>query len=128
MEGAAGFGASVALAAPFLVAAGFTPVAAVTITLVGHVVGVSFGAVGTPIVPQVAATGLTGLEIARATGIYHSLLGWLPLAVMVLLRGRSSVGPCSSSFLRRGVGAPGRSPRVCPGDPGCFRRRLPTWF
>ncbi len=89
MEGAAGFGASVALAAPFLVAAGFRPVEAVTITLVGHVVGVSFGAVGTPVIPQVAVTGLSGLEIARATGLYHSLLGWIPLVVMVGMVGRA---------------------------------------
>lgn len=90
MEGAAGFGASVALAAPFLTAAGFRAVDAVTITLIGHVVGVSFGAVGTPILPQMASTGATGLELARATGIYHSLLGWLPLAVMIGLVQRSS--------------------------------------
>jgi len=89
MEGAAGFGASVALAAPFLVGAGFTPVAAVTITLVGHVVGVSFGAVGTPIIPQMASTGLSGLELARATGPYHTLLGWVPLVFMVILTHRS---------------------------------------
>lgn len=89
MEGAAGFGASVALAAPFLVAAGFRAVDAVTIALVGHVVGVSFGAVGTPILPQMAVTGASGLELARASGIYHSLLGWLPLAVMVVLVQRS---------------------------------------
>ncbi len=92
MEGAAGFGASVALAAPFLVAAGFAPVPAVTITLVGHVVGVSFGAIGTPIVPQVAATGLGGLELARATGPYHSLLGWVPLAIMVAMVTRTTPG------------------------------------
>jgi len=89
MEGAAGFGASVALAAPFLVGAGFTPVAAVTITLVGHVVGVSFGAVGTPIIPQIASTGLSGLELARATGPYHTLLGWVPLGIMVMMTHRS---------------------------------------
>jgi len=93
MEGAAGFGASVALAAPFLVAAGFRPVEAVTVTLIGHVVGVSFGAVGTPIVPQVAATGLTGLEIARATGIYHSLLGWIPLVILIWIVRRQRAGP-----------------------------------
>jgi lactate permease len=85
MEGAAGFGSSVALAAPFLVAAGFRPVAAVTIALVGHVVGVSFGAIGTPVMAQVVATGLGGGEIARETGIYHSVLGWLPLAAMLIL-------------------------------------------
>lgn len=92
MEGAAGFGSSVALAAPFLVSAGFRPVPAVTLTLVAHVVGVSFGAVGTPIVPQVAATGLSGREIARATGIYHSLLGWIPLLAMLLLVRRNAPG------------------------------------
>lgn len=91
MEGAAGFGASVALAAPFLVAAGFRPVPAVVITLVGHVVGVSFGAIGTPIVPQVAVTSLSGLEIARSTGIYHSILGWFPLLVMLVLVQRSGL-------------------------------------
>jgi lactate permease len=85
MEGAAGFGASVALAAPFLVAAGFRPVEAVTIALIGHSVGVSFGAVGTPVLPQMAATGATGLELARATGVYHALLGWLPLGVVVAI-------------------------------------------
>ncbi len=93
MEGAAGFGASVALAAPFLVAAGFRAIDAVTVALIGHVVGVSFGAVGTPILPQIAATGATGLELARAGGVYHSLLGWMPLAAMVLLVQRSSPPP-----------------------------------
>ncbi len=83
IEGAAGFGTSVALAAPFLVTAGFGRVEAVSIALIGHAVGVSFGAVGTPILPQIAVTGFSGLEIAAVTGRYHVLLGWmLPLAAM----------------------------------------------
>jgi lactate permease len=86
VEGAAGFGTSVALAAPFLVSAGFGRVEAVTIALIGHSVGVSFGAVGTPVLAQVAVTPFTGLEIAAATGIYHGLVGWLmPLVVMLLV-------------------------------------------
>ncbi|TVR96752.1 MAG: L-lactate permease [Trueperaceae bacterium] len=86
VEGAAGFGTSVALAAPFLVSAGFRRVEAVTIALVGHAVGVSFGAVGTPVLAQVAVTPFTGLEIAAATGIYHGLVGWLmPLVAMLLV-------------------------------------------
>jgi lactate permease len=97
MEGAAGFGASVALAAPFLVAAGFRAVDAVTIALIGHVVGVSFGAVGTPILPQMAVTGASGLELARASGIYHSLLGWMPLAVMVVLVQRSTADSAATT-------------------------------
>lgn len=105
MEGAAGFGSSVALAAPFLVSAGFRPVPAVTLALVAHVVGVSFGAVGTPIVPQIAATGLSGREIARATGIYHTLLGWIPLLAMLLLVRRSAPGGAGAAPIWRWAGA-----------------------
>lgn len=86
VEGAAGFGTSVALAAPFLVAAGFGRVEAVTIALVGHAVGVSFGAVGTPILPQVAVTPFSGRELASITAAYHSVAGGLmPLAAMLLV-------------------------------------------
>jgi len=85
VEGAAGFGTSVALAAPFLVAAGFGRVEAVAIALIGHAAGVSFGAVGTPVLAQVAVTDFTGRELSAATVAYHSLAGpLLPLVVMLL--------------------------------------------
>lgn len=87
LEGAAGFGTPVALAAPFLVAAGFKPVNAVSLALLGHAAGVSFGAVGTPIMAQIEATDFTALEISRATAIYAVSLAWLlPLAMTFLLR------------------------------------------
>jgi lactate permease len=89
LEGAAGFGTPIALAAPFLVAAGFRPVEAVSAALVGHAVGVSFGAVGTPVLAQVAASGFTGAELARATVPYHTILGWILTAVVVVLIGRA---------------------------------------
>jgi lactate permease len=89
LEGAAGFGTPVALAAPFLVAAGFGPVAAVTAALIGHAVGVSFGAVGTPVMAQVAATEFTGRELAAATAPYHATLGWVLLAAVVVVIGRA---------------------------------------
>lgn len=91
MEGAAGFGTSAALAAPFLVGAGFGPIQAVVLALVGHTAGVSFGAIGTPIVPQVAATAFTGQELARATAPYHAVLGVTLAFVVMVLAGRSSV-------------------------------------
>jgi lactate permease len=65
---------------------GVPPVQAVTAVLIGHSVGVSFGAVGTPIEPQAAATGLAPVALAGATGIYHALAGW----VMLLLAMRSA--------------------------------------
>jgi lactate permease len=92
LEGAAGFGTPVALAAPFLVAAGFPPLAAVTAALVGHAVGVSFGAVGTPVMAQVASTGFTGSELAAATAPYHVALGWILMAALVVVVGRARPG------------------------------------
>jgi lactate permease len=89
LEGAAGFGTPVALAAPFLVASGFRPITAVTAALVGHAAGVSFGALGTPVVAQMAATGVSGRDLAAATAPYHALLGWLLTAVVVVLVGRA---------------------------------------
>ncbi|MCC5984482.1 MAG: L-lactate permease [Rhodobacteraceae bacterium] len=85
MEGAAGFGTPVALAAPLLVGLGYGPVRAVAMALLGHAAGVSFGAVGTPALAQVAALGLDGAALAAATVALHALpaLG-LALAVMRL--------------------------------------------
>lgn len=92
IEGAAGFGAPVALAAPFLVSAGFQPVRAVAMVLIGHSVGVSFGAVGTPVIPQLEATGLRGPELAAPAGLYHTLLGWIMLLLVVRLASRQQEG------------------------------------
>ena len=89
VEGAAGFGASVALAAPFLVGIGYRPLDAVVVAMLGHAIGVSFGAVGTPIVPQAAATGLTGLEIAGATAGLHLVVGWTLLIATVVVASRA---------------------------------------
>jgi lactate permease len=79
MEGAAGFGTPVALGAPILVSLGFSPVHAVALMLIGHAAGVSFGAIGTPILPQVAASGLDPLALAQATAVLHASIGWLLL-------------------------------------------------
>jgi lactate permease len=80
IEGAAGFGAPVALAAPLLVGLGVPPVTAVATVLIGHSVGVSFGAVGTPVQAQIALTDLSRLELSRATGLFQGPLGWIMLA------------------------------------------------
>jgi lactate permease len=106
MEGAAGFGTSAALAAPFLVGAGFKPLQAVILALIGHAAGVSFGAIGTPIVPQVSATEFSALEISRATAPYHALLGVaLALVVVVLASRGSAPGDRSRSTVGATLGA-----------------------
>jgi lactate permease len=96
LEGAAGFGTPIALAAPFLVSVGFKRVEAVAIALIGHAAGVSFGAIGTPILPQLAVTPFTGLELARATAIYHTLLAWIMPMIVVVLVSRSVGQPMTA--------------------------------
>ena len=93
LEGVAGFGTPVALAAPILVGLGFTPVRAVTLALIGHAAGVSFGAVGTPVLPQMAATGLSGLELARPAALLHASLGVILVAFLVRLAGDAPPQP-----------------------------------
>lgn len=89
MEGAAGFGTPVALAAPLLVGLGYAPVRAVVLALFGHAAGVSFGAVGTPVLAQVSVTGLDAQEIALRTAALHAISGPVILLAMVRLADRS---------------------------------------
>jgi lactate permease len=87
-EGAAGFGTPVALAAPILVGLGIAPVQAVVLALLGHAAGVSFGALGTPVIVQAALTGLNAVEIAWRTALLHALLG----GILMLFFVRTVVG------------------------------------
>ena len=86
IEGVAGFGTPVALAAPMLVGLGFSPVKAVTLALIGHAAGVSFGAIGTPVVPQELA-GFSGLDLARPAALLHALLGWSLVGLLFVAAG-----------------------------------------
>ena len=89
LEGAAGFGTSAALAAPFLMAIGMAPVAAVVAAMVGHIVGVTFGAVGTPVVPMVTASGLEPVEISSSMALQASTVGWIVPVVTALIIARA---------------------------------------
>jgi lactate permease len=89
LEGAAGFGTSAALAAPFLIAIGMAPVAAVTAAMMGHIVGVTFGAVGTPVVPMVAASGLEPSAISSSMALQAALIGWTVAIVVALIIARA---------------------------------------
>lgn len=87
MEGAAGFGTPVALTAPLLVGLGYGPTRAVALALIGHGAGVSFGALGTPVLAQAALSGLPAVEIARETALLNAAVGWSLLAALVWLAG-----------------------------------------
>jgi lactate permease len=105
LEGAAGFGTSAALAAPFLIAIGMGPVAAVTAAMVGHILGVTFGAVGTPVVPMVAASGLDPLDISSTMAVQASIVGWvIPVVAAVLIARAYTEQPPQALWTRVGLG------------------------
>jgi len=58
LEGAAGFGTPVAIAAAMLVGLGFSPMRAATICLLANTAPVAFGSMGIPVITLAAATGL----------------------------------------------------------------------
>uniref|UniRef100_UPI003F7020B2 L-lactate permease n=1 Tax=Elioraea sp. TaxID=2185103 RepID=UPI003F7020B2 len=92
MEGAAGFGTPVALAAPLLVALGVEPARAVAIALIGHSLGVSFGAVGTPVIAQAELVEQSEAAIAAATAPIHGALGVMLMAAVLLSAGATGAG------------------------------------
>ncbi|WP_375264091.1 L-lactate permease [Palleronia sp.] len=89
MEGAAGFGTPVALAAPLLVGLGYGPARAVVLALLGHAAGVSFGAIGTPVLVQVELADLSAGKLAVRTALLHAVAGPVLLVLMVRLAGEA---------------------------------------
>ncbi|MCL6252342.1 L-lactate permease [Altererythrobacter sp. KTW20L] len=77
LEGAAGFGTPVALVAPMLVALGFSPYRSLLLALIGHAAAVSFGAVGTPMVPLLDAYAVDAVLLSGRIMLMHAMLGWL---------------------------------------------------
>ena len=64
VEGAAGFGAPVAISAAFLVGLGFDPFKAALLCLIANTAPVAWGSIGTPILTLSKVTGLD-VEVAR---------------------------------------------------------------
>ena len=106
LEGAAGFGAPVAISAALLVGAGFPAVEAACVALLANTAPVAFGALGTPIVTLAKVTGLDEQAISALAGRqlpFFSLLvpAWM-VAAMAGWRGLAGVWPavlvCGASF------------------------------
>jgi lactate permease len=92
LEGAAGFGTPVAMAAPLLIGLGFPPLQALLLVLVGHAVGVSFGAVGTPMLPLLAAATHDPRSLSLAIVLLHAIPGAWLAAWVFRNAGRATVG------------------------------------
>ncbi|KGA25600.1 L-lactate permease [Pectobacterium brasiliense] len=79
LEGAAGFGAPVAITAALLVGLGFNPLYAAGLCLIVNTAPVAFGAMGIPILVAGQVTGLDSFEISKMVGRQ------LPFLTMIVL-------------------------------------------
>ncbi|MCE9632015.1 MAG: L-lactate permease [Planctomycetia bacterium] len=106
LEGAAGFGAPVAISAALMVGAGFPAIEAACLALIANTAPVAFGALGTPIITLAKVTGLDERAISAMAGHqlpFFSLLvpAWM-VWTMAGWRGLVGVWPavlvCGASF------------------------------
>ena len=68
IEGAAGFGAPVAISAAFLVGLGFRPFQAAVLCLIANTAPVAWGSIGTPIATLATVTGLKVEHLSATSG------------------------------------------------------------
>jgi lactate permease len=68
IEGAAGFGAPVAIAGAFMIGLGFRPFHAAALNLIANTAPVAWGAIGTPIHSLAAVCGLPESDLSAMTG------------------------------------------------------------
>lgn len=92
LEGTAGFGAPVAVAAFLLVGLGFTARRAVTVSLIANTAPVAFGALGIPVVALAAVTGLDLTKLSAMVGRQLPFLSFvLPAYLVVVVAGRKGL-------------------------------------
>ncbi|MBY8911449.1 L-lactate permease LutP [Bacillus sp. YC2] len=88
LEGAAGFGAPVAISAALLVGLGFHPLYAAGICLIANTAPVAFGAIGIPITAVEGPTGIPAMEISQMVGRQLPFLSvFIPLYLIILMSG-----------------------------------------
>src|SRR6188472_4176524 len=106
IEGASGFGTTVAICSALLIGLGFTPLYAAGLSLIANTAPVAFGAIGTPILTLGAVTGIPAMTIGMMAGRqlpFVSLIvpAWL-VVTMSGWRGLRSVWPavliCGGTF------------------------------
>jgi lactate permease len=92
MEGVAGQGAPVAVAAAMLIGLGFPAIPAAVICLVANTPPVPFGPVGTPTIMMSTVTEINSLIVSRAIGLDMTILALvIPIFMLVVLAGWKNV-------------------------------------
>jgi lactate permease len=88
LEGAAGFGAPVAISAALLVGLGFNPLYAAGLCLLANTAPVAFGAIGIPITAMEGPTGIPAMEISKMVGRQLPLISvFIPLYLIIIMAG-----------------------------------------
>jgi lactate permease len=88
LEGAAGFGAPVAITAALLVGLGFNPLYAAGLCLIANTAPVAFGAIGIPIIAMEGPTGIPAMEISKMVGRQLPFLSlFVPYYLVVMMCG-----------------------------------------
>ena len=99
LEGAAGFGAPVAITSALLVGLGFNPLYAAGLCLIANTAPVAFGAMGIPIIVAGQVTGIDAMQIGAMAGRQLPLLSlivpfWL-VFMMDSVKGIKEVWPAA---------------------------------
>ncbi|MDQ0216973.1 L-lactate permease [Peribacillus cavernae] len=104
LEGAAGFGAPVAISAALLVGLGFNPLYAAGICLIANTAPVAFGAIGTPIIAVAGPTGIPAMEISKMVGRQLPFLSlFIPFYLVVIMAGFKKAMEIMPAILVTGV-------------------------
>lgn len=91
IEGAAGFGTPVAIAAAMLTGLGFSPFRASAICLLANTAPVAFGSIGTPLLTLAATTGLPLNKLSMAVAAICAPVALIVPAYMMLAMGGKKV-------------------------------------
>ena len=104
LEGAAGFGAPVAITAALLVGLGFNPLYAAGLCLIANTAPVAFGAMGIPIIVGGQVTGIDPFKIGQMAGRQLPLLSVIvPFWLVIIMDGVRGVKETWPAILVAGV-------------------------
>ncbi|MEN9432747.1 MAG: L-lactate permease [Pseudomonadota bacterium] len=104
LEGAAGFGAPVAITAALLVGLGFNPLYAAGLCLIANTAPVAFGAMGIPITVAGQVTGLDPFHIGQMAGRQLPLLSIIvPFWLIAIMDGWRGIKETYPAILVAGV-------------------------
>jgi lactate permease len=97
IEGAAGFGAPVAITGALMIGLGFKPLEAAKLALIGNTAPVAFGSLGIPLTTMADITGLDLMKLSAMVGrqlpIFSLLVPFWLVAAQVGWRGMLAVWP-----------------------------------